>query len=79
MANREDIEQPIQMARRPLIEILWLTLKFLKIYWKIVFALCWLLILIILLTIYNTPVFSLKISFKELNYKKIYFMIFLGN
>lgn len=65
MANREDIVQsPVQRtARRPVKEILWLTLQFLKLYWKIVFALFWLFILIILLMNYNTSVFSLKIMF----------------
>lgn len=59
MANREEIEQETPMEGRPIKEILWLTLKFLKLYWKIVFALSWLLILIILLMSYNTSVFTL--------------------
>lgn len=55
MADREDVVEPIeQTARRPIKEIILLTLKFLKLYWKIVFALTWLLILIILLMNYNT-------------------------
>lgn len=65
MADREDIvPSPAQRtARRPVKEILWLTLQFLKLYWKIVFALSWLFILLILLINYNTSVFSLKIMF----------------
>lgn len=64
MADREDVVEPIeQTARRPIKEIILLTLKFLKLYWKIVFALTWLLILIILLMNYNTSVFNLKIMF----------------
>lgn len=64
MADREDVVEPIeQTARRPIKEIVLLTLKFLKLYWKIVFALTWLLILIILLMNYNTSVFNLKIMF----------------
>lgn len=64
MADREDVVEPIeQTARRPIKEIVLLTLKFLKCYWKIVFALTWLLILIILLMNYNTSVFNLKIMF----------------